>query len=167
MHPRSVLLAALACVTFAACGGGGSSPSTHSSSGAPSSASTTTGVTKASYIEQANTICTDMNAQVRAATSRSSDPTVQASSVDHLIAITQTALRRLRALPAPPGDAETLSTVYADVDRALSDSGELASALHASNIDDARRIIQTLAKTTRTANDAANAYGLTACGATT
>jgi len=37
---------------------------------------------------------------------------------------------------------------------------------HARNIDDARSISQTLATDARTANDAANAYGLTVCGAT-
>ena len=167
MGPRSVLLATLVSVALAACGGGGSSSAVRSSSSVPASTTTTSGVAKDSYILQANAICADMNSQVRAAASTSADPGVQASSIDHIASITRGALQRLRALPTPPGDAGSLSGVYADVDKVLSDAGQLAPALRAGDVSAARRISQTLSEDSRAANRASNTYGLTVCGATT
>jgi len=161
MRARFVLLALVGCTAVAACGSGSSS-----AGGSSPSTAATASITKASYIEQANAICADMNAQAKASSSKSSDPIVQAASVDRIIDITRTTVQKLRDLPTPPGDAETLSAIYADVDRGLVDSSQLAAALHARNIDEARSISQTLATDARTANDAANAYGLTVCGAT-
>ena len=163
--PRSVFLATLVCVALAACGGS-SSPKTASSS-SMSSAPATTGITKDAYIQQANSICAVMNSQVKAASSTSLDLRVQAASVDDVSAITRTALRSLRDLPTPSGDADVLARSYADVDRTLSDADRLVVALRAGELPQARRISKTLAQHARAANDAANAYGLTVCGATT
>jgi hypothetical protein len=151
-------------VALTACGGGSSSPAAHSSS---TTAPASTGITKGAYIQQANAICTDMNNQARTAQSTSSDPAVQADSVDDISAITRTALEKLRALPTPAGDAEVLGRAYAHVDTTLHDAGQVAAALRAGDIATARSISKTLAKDARAANDASTAYGLTVCGATT
>lgn len=136
---------------------GASSPATPSGSPPPSPA-------KAAYISRANAICTVMNHQTGALGDPGNDPQQQATVTSQSAAIASDALRQLRALPAPPGDATALNAIFAKVDVVVADATKLAAALRAGDQSKAQTLEATLQADTRAANDAANAYGLTVCG---
>jgi hypothetical protein len=137
---------------------GGASPS------ATPPASRTASPAKAAYVAQANAICTVMNDKTAALPNPGNDPQQQATVTSETVAITSDALRQLRTLPPPAGDAATLDAIFAKVEVVLADGTKLAAALRAGDQAGSQTLVATLQADTSAANNAANAYGLTVCG---
>jgi hypothetical protein len=131
---------------------------------APPAASGPTSPAKVSYLARGNAICKDMNDKTAALPNPGTDPQQLATVTAEGVAITSAALRQLRALPVPPGDAVTLHAAFAKVDAVVADGIRLVAALRAGDQASAQAVEAKLQADTTTANDAANAYGLTACG---
>ena len=122
-------------------------------------------LTKASYIEQANAICTGMNDAVDAMGDPPDDnPATMVQYLDRWVAILNDTLGDLRALPAPTGDEATLRAVYTKVDTLLADGIALGDAIKAGNSDLFDQLNAKLSASADTANAASLAYGLTVCG---
>lgn len=155
-------LLVLACVggALAGCGGGSNKPAPS----ADPSSTTVASTTKAQFIVRANAICRTMNARIAAIGDAGNDPIKIADESDQTAVITAAALRRLRALPAPPGDAAELNAIYAKVDKILTDAAKLSTALRAQDRLAAQLAANQLSADSDAANNASNAYGLTVCG---
>jgi hypothetical protein len=142
----------------AACG----SSSTNADTGAvgtTTAAPTTTEVTKASFVEQANAVCKQLNTDISGLQAPSSDAEIPAfftRSAD----LAQTAVDRMKALPQPAEDAAGLQAVYAD-EQAVID-GVRANADRLSG-PDAKVISDQLDALSSKAKASATAYGLTEC----
>jgi hypothetical protein len=159
-------LVVLGVVAVSSCDGGSSKSAASSQATTTTRPTTSTSVvmTKASYVARANAICKTMNTQIAALGSPPSDPMAQAELNDKAITITTETLRKLRALPVPPGDAAALVAVYAKVDVVLADASRLSNALRSNDHVAAQRGQTKLAADSDAANAASNAYGLTVCG---
>jgi hypothetical protein len=158
MSPRRGLLALLllCSIVVTACGGDNT---ISARAAAPR-------LTKETYIEQANAICTKMNDAIAALGDPEEDATIDqyAESIDQWTEIVGGSLRELRALPAPTGDEVTLRTVYAKVDTLLVDAIALRDALRVENMERAEELSTKIDESTDAANAASIAYGLTVCG---
>ena len=72
-------------------------------------------------------------------------------------------LRKLRALPVPPGDSATASAIYAKMDVLAADISKLSAATRSGDKGAAQQASATVKADVDTANSASKAYGLTAC----
>lgn len=121
-------------------------------------------VTKAAYVQQANSICQTMNTRMEAL----ADP---GEDLDDLITLfhqskqimTET-LTKLRALPTPPGQEAALAAIWAKVDQIVADVDDIIAAVQAGDLDKAGTLIEQLAEDSDDANTASIAYGMTVCG---
>ena len=121
-------------------------------------------ISKAEYVQQADAICTTMNAQGNTLPDPGQDPSKLLAVVQQAVPITANAVDKLRALPLPKGDEATLRSFYSKMDAVVSGLRQEAAALEASDLAKAQTIAGTLDTATKAANAAANAYGLTVCG---
>jgi hypothetical protein len=119
---------------------------------------------KAAYIAKANAICQTMVDKTSALPDPGTDPVAKANVDQQGSAITATALRQLRALPTPPGDAAKIRAIYAKIDVLLSDVSAEIAALRAGNQAQAQTLEARINDDTAASNAASNAYGLTVCG---
>ena len=136
------------------------------SSGSSKSSPPTTirGVTKASYVIQANALCTTMNRRVAALGKPGRDPVRVAALIDQVSAIVRPTLAKLRALPVPAGAGPKLAAVYATVDKLLTDSAAYSAAIRGSNQQVAIAAGRNLDAAQARADAASIKYGLTVCG---
>ena len=141
----------------------GSACSSGSSKSTPPT-TTVPGVTKASYVIQANALCTTMNRRVAALGKPGRDPVRVAALIDQVSAIVRPTLAKLRALPVPAGEGPKLATVYATVDKALADSAAFSAAMRGTNRQVAIAAGKKLDAAQARANAASIKYGLTVCG---
>jgi len=137
------------------------------SSGSPKSSPPTASirsVTRASYVIQANVLCTTMNRRVAALGKPGRDPVQVAAFVDQVSAIVRPTLAKLRELPVPSGEGQKLAAVYATVDKALAESSAYSAALRGTNQQVAIAAGKKLDAAQARANAASIRYGLTVCG---
>jgi hypothetical protein len=163
---RHRILPALAAMTFAAaCSSAKSSAPPRSTTEPATSATTTAAPTKASYLAAANAICRTLNDQVNALGTPPDDMNRTADLNDRTEHLTADALRKLRALAVPPGEAANISAIYAKVDRVLSDAAPFSAALRAGDRVAAQDAQSKLETDLQAVNTAATDYGLDVCGA--
>ena len=91
------------------------------------------------------------------------NPTKVADVDDKGAAIMTETLQKLRALPVPPGDSETATTIYAKIDALAAHISQLATATRSGDKAAAQQASDTVKADVDTANGAAKAYGLTEC----
>jgi hypothetical protein len=147
-----VLVALLA---LAACKGG-----TTASGPSPSAS-----VSRSEYQSKANAICSTMNAKGNSLQDPGTDQAKLKQVVDQAIPITSDGLAELRQLPMPKGDEATIEGFYAKLDKLIDDLKEESAALQANDLPRASAIATSFKTDSTAANNAANAYGLTVCGA--
>lgn len=134
-------------------------PSTGAAAGAPD---------KASFLEQGNAICKDMNQQSEGLSQQyEQGPKTPASTQQLLDAngtLIEQSVAKLKALPQPAGDEAQLAGMYSEVEKLASYSHQMATAAGQGN----RQLVNQLqaeGKQQQTAVNASfNAYGLTECG---
>ncbi|HYR63246.1 MAG TPA: hypothetical protein VET24_11535 [Actinomycetota bacterium] len=149
-----VLMAVLA---LAACKSG-----TTASGPSPSTSPSATTISKADFITRANAICTTMNTKGNALPNPQDQANLKAA-IDQAIPITSDGLAQLRALPMPTGDETTLQAYYTKVDQLVTDLRQESAAVQANDITKGQQILTNLQNDLTAADDAATAYGLTAC----
>jgi hypothetical protein len=144
-------------LALAACTGG----TTASSKSPPASGSTS----KADYQSKANAVCATMNAKGNSLQDPGTDQAKLKQVVDQAIPITSDGLAQLKQLPLPKGDEATIQSFYAKLDKLIADLRDESAALQANDLPKASQIATVFKTDSTAANDAANAYGLTVCGA--
>jgi hypothetical protein len=149
------LLVIMAVVCASACSSG--------SSKSPAPTTTAPPVTKASYLIQANTICTTMKQRIAALGNPRNDPIDIAANFDQVHVIIDEALAQLRLVAVPPADVARIAAVYATVDKLQKDSPAYSAALRAGNQQAATAARKQVATDQARANAAAVGYGMTAC----
>jgi hypothetical protein len=142
-------------LALAACKGG-----TTASGTSPSAT-----ISRADYQARANAICSGMNAKGNSLQDPGTDQAKLKQVVDQAIPITTDGLTQLRQLPAPKGDEATVQSFYAKLDKLIADLKDESAALQANNLPKASQIATTFKADSSAANSAANAFGLTVCGA--
>ena len=142
-------------LALAACKGG-----TTASGTSPSAT-----ISRADYQARANAICSGMNARGNSLQDPGTDQAKLKQVVDQAIPITSDGLAQLRRLPMPKGDEATIQGFYAKLDKLIADLKDESAALQANDLPKASQIATNFKTDSTAANDAANAYGLTVCGA--
>jgi len=148
-----VLLPVLA---LAACTGGTKTATSPSPSGT---------ISRSDYQAKANAICSSMNAKGNSLQDPGTDQAKLKQVVDQAIPITSDGLAQLRQLPQPKGDEATIQAFFAKLDKLIADLKDESAALQANDLSKASQVATTFKTDSTAANDAANAYGLTVCGA--
>lgn len=120
-------------------------------------------LSKASFLVQANAICTTMNAEQSALPAPTSNAQIL-QDLRQAIAIAQRAVARLRGLPEPAGDAPTLQADFARVDAFVASAQKEVDAMQAGNTAQAAQLDAQTTQLSSAANQAFNAYGMTVCG---
>ena len=142
----SVPLAGLAlAATLAGCGGGSSHPS------------------KASFIKRADAICLKGSRAQDALPNPSSHADLVAY-VKRVYGIERGVVSDVRALTPPDGDADTISTMLDNVDRALAFESDVEAAAGTGNQSQINDAEAKGAKFLNAANTLAARYGFTECG---
>src|SRR5690242_16878437 len=100
-------------------------------------------ISKAEYVQKANAICTDMNAQGNTLPDPGQDPQKLLAVVQQAVPITANAVTKLRALPLPKGDESTVRSFYSKMDAVVSGLREEAAALEANDLAKAQTIAGT------------------------
>jgi hypothetical protein len=144
-------------LALAACKGG-----TTASGTSPSASAT---LSRSGYQAKANAICSGMNAKGNSLQDPGTDQAKLKQVVDQAIPITSEGLAQLRQLPMPKGDEATIQGFYAKLDKLIADLKDESAALQANDLPRASQIATTFKTDSTAANSAANAYGLTVCGA--
>jgi hypothetical protein len=142
-------------LALAACKGG--------TTASPPSASAT--VSRSDYQAKANAICSSMNTKGNSLQDPGTDQAKLKQVVDQAIPITSDGLAQLRQLPEPKGDEATIQAFYAKLDKLIADLKDESAALQANDLRRASQIATAFKTDSAAANSAANAYGLTVCGA--
>jgi type III secretory pathway lipoprotein EscJ len=122
-------------------------------------------ISKADYQAKANAICATMNAKGNSLQDPGTDQAKLKQVVDQAIPITSDGLAQLRQLPQPKGDEATIQSFFAKLDKLIADLRDESAALQANDLPKASQIATNFKTDSTAANDAANAYGLTVCGA--
>jgi hypothetical protein len=161
-----VLVLGAACSSSGSSTTGASPSSTATTAPAPSTSTSTTfpASPRARYLAAGNAICDTMNQRVGTLPAPGNDRVKAAKNAADTAAIVADALRKLRALPVPPGEQAAVRSIYAKVDRVLHDSSRLATAIRANDQTAAKAAETDLQADSLAANAASNAYGLTVCG---
>ena len=142
-------------LALAACKGG-----TTASGTSPSAT-----ISRADYQARANAICSGMNARGNSLQDPGTDQAKLKQVVDQAIPITADGVAQLRKLPEPKGDEATIQGFYAKLDKLIADLKDESAALQANDLPRASQIATTFKADSSAANSAANAFGLTVCGA--
>ncbi len=119
---------------------------------------------KAAYVAAANALCRTMNARSDALGDPGNDPSRVAEVARATAAIISETLQKLRALPAPAGDAAVVNAIYAKAEVLTGDYRQLATAIRSRDRAQVNRLVDKANSDMAVANAAANAYGLTVCG---
>jgi hypothetical protein len=122
-------------------------------------------ISRSDYQARANAICSGMNAKGNSLQDPGTDQAKLKQVVDQAIPITSDGLAQLRLLPQPKGDEATIQGFFAKLDKLIADLKDESAALQANDLPRASQIASTFKTDSTAANDAANAYGLTVCGA--
>ena len=122
-------------------------------------------ISRSEYRSRANAICASMNAKGNSLQDPGTDQAKLKQVVDQAIPITSDGLAQLRQLPEPLGDEATIQGFYAKLDKLIADLKDESAALQANDLPKASQIATTFKADSAAANSAANAYGLTVCGA--
>jgi hypothetical protein len=122
-------------------------------------------ISRSEYQTRANAICTSMNAKGNSLQDPGTDQAKLKQVVDQAIPITSEGLAQLRQLPMPKGDEATIQGFYAKLDKLITDLKDESAALQANDLPRASQIATAFKTDSTAANSAANAYGLTVCGA--
>jgi hypothetical protein len=128
-------------------------------------ATKTATISRSEYQTRANAICTSMNARGNSLQDPGTDQAKLKQVVDQAIPITSEGLAQLRQLPMPKGDEATIQGFYAKLDKLIADLKDESAALQANDLPRASQIATTFKADSSAANSAANAFGLTVCGA--
>jgi len=155
--------------------GGSTSTSTSTSTAAPATTTTASGAAstdKATFLQQGNEICRQMNAaqvafdqEPESQKAKSEDATPE--SVLHLFDgqadIITSGLQKLEALTPAAGDEATMADLYAKVQTFI-DLARRAGAAVGGAGDEFSTLTDQMDQASTAANTVANAYGLTECG---
>ena len=120
---------------------------------------------RSEYQAKANAICSSMNTKGNSLQDPGTDQAKLKQVVDQAIPITSDGLAQLRQLPQPKGDEATIQGFYAKLDKLIADLKDESAALQANDLRRASQIATAFKTDSAAANSAANAYGLTVCGA--
>src|SRR5467141_5244221 len=154
---RQLRWVSVALLALAACTG-----RTAASRTSPSPSAT---ISRSEYQSRANAICAGMNAKGNSLQDPGNDQAKLKQVVDQAIPITSDGLAQLRQLPEPLGDEATIQGFYAKLDKLIADLKDESAALQANDLPKASQIATTFKTDSTAANNAANGYGLTVCGA--
>jgi hypothetical protein len=119
---------------------------------------------KAAFLKAGNKICTTMNAKTDALGSFPAKGAAQSAFLLKTVAVDEHALKQLRALKTPAGDAAKVKALYAEIAKLDTLAKSAAKDLKAGNSAAGNALITKAAGVGDKANADYIAYGLTVCG---
>jgi hypothetical protein len=120
-------------------------------------------VSKSEYVTRASAVCRDANRDALAVRRDATNTATLAASIGRVLSIQRDAVRRVRAIPPPTADEQTLRQWLTLVDRSLDEAEAAQRASAQGDAAGASAANARGADLARQATAAARAYGITAC----
>ena len=167
-----LLLALPIALGAAGCGGdtrrGESETSEATAAGGPAIATRVTDPARRAYVARVDAVCRRFDperSKTQERVANASLPAEAAKTYDETIGLGRSELRRIEAIPAPPGEDELLRTnVFDVIRRELAIRGEIGGALSATDVPRLRRLRGELDSLSRSLGGFARGYGFRVCG---
>lgn len=167
----AILLGLAIALGAGGCGGDtrrGESETSEAAAGGPAIATKVTDPARRVYVARVDAVCRRFDperSKTQERVANASLPAEAAKTYDETIGLGRSELRRIEAIPAPPGEDELLrANVFDVIRRELAIRGEIGGALSATDVPRLRRLRGELDSLSRSLGGFARGYGFRVCG---
>ena len=120
-------------------------------------------MTKSEFLNEANGLCNQVNVGGAGLNAAPSNPDQQVELLRARLAIYEAAINKIKSLPAPTADKETLKNIFAKIDAAFRLLQQQIDDQKAGKLAEAAALSDQVSAAGNAANVALSAYGLVYC----